>query len=223
MIDIIQVKNKTEGNLKAHEILKKLVDEQTLLVLSGGTSVDYRKILGEEKHIVPGAITIVDERYGDPFHRNSNELLLKKQGVKDFADEYCIESYKILSGNNFLETEKVYEKLVGELFKKFKKRVGIMGIGANLHTAGVFPYSAALKSPDFVVAEVVDDKYPKRITLTLKAFGEFTSFIVLMFGQAKQKALTKLLDKNENDMQKYPAIFYRKTKAKVFLITDIKI
>ncbi len=95
-----------------------------------------------------------------------------------------------------------------------------MGIGVNLHTAGIFPNSEAAKSADWVVSEVVEDKYPQRITLTLKAMGEFNAFVILVFGTAKQSALKKLLDEDENDMQKYPAIFYRKSRIPAYLITD---
>lgn len=220
MIDVVKVKNRDDGNKKAHNILTKLVDKKTLLALSGGTSVDYREILGPDE-LNPGAICVVDERFGVPFHKNSNELLMKKQGVKDFADRECIESHKILKGKDFLETAKVYEEEIESLFKTFTKKVGLMGIGSNLHTAGIFPYSVAGKSPNFVEAEVVEDKFPKRITLTLKAIGEFTNFVILAFGKEKKDALRKVLDEGENDMQKYPAIFYRKSKIKSYLITDV--
>ena len=63
-------------------------------------------------------------------------------------------------------------------------------------------------------------KFPKRLTLTLKAFGEFTGFVILMFGEEKKDAVRLMLDDAENDMQKYPAIFYRKSKIKSYLITD---
>lgn len=219
MIKIVKVKNRAEGNFKAHDILKKLVDKKTLLALSGGTSVDYREILGPDE-TSPGAICVVDERYGKPFHKNSNELLLRNQGVKDFADRECIESHKILKGKDFLQTAKVYGKEIEGLFKKFKKKVGVMGIGTNLHTAGIFPYSVAGKSPNFVEAEVVEGTFPKRITLTLRALGEFSNFVIMMFGPSKETPLKVMLDENVNDMQKYPAIFYRKSKIKSYLITD---
>ena len=220
MIDVVKVKNREEGNRKAHDILKKLVDKKTLLALSGGTSVDYRVMFGQDE-INPGAICVVDERFGKPFHKDSNELLLKNQGVKDFADRFCIESHKILKGKDFLETAKVYEKEIEDLFKKFKKKVGVMGIGVNLHTAGIFPYSVSAKSPNFVEAETVEDTFPKRITLTLKALGEFMNFVILAFGKEKKDSLKKVLDEKENDMQKNPAIFYRKSTIKSFLITDV--
>ena len=98
-----------------------------------------------------------------------------------------------------------------------------MGVGTNLHTAGIFPYSVAGKSPNFVEEEVVEDAFPKRITLTLRALGEFTNFVILAFGKEKKGSLRKILDEKENDMQKYPAIFYRKYPVMSYLITDIKI
>src|SRR3990167_6330446 len=222
MIQVVKVENREEGNKKAYDILKGIVDGQTLLALSGGTSVDYRVMLAtsEGTEVAPGAICVVDERYGKPFHKNSNELLMKNQGVKDFADRECVESHKVLKGKDFLETAKVYEKEIEDLFKKFKKKVGVMGIGANLHTAGIFPFSVAAKSPNFVEAEVVEDEFPKRITLTLRALGEFTNFIIMMFGPSKETPLKMMLDGEENNMQKYPAIFYRKSKIKSYLITD---
>lgn len=212
MIQIIKVKDKSEGRKKAYDILEKIVDSKTLLALSGGTSPDYKKML---LGISSGAICVVDERYGKPFHKDSNELLIKKFGIKSFN--------KILQGHDFLQTAKDYEKLIEELFAKFPKKIGIMGIGSNLHTAGIFPYSVAAKSPNFVEGEVVKNQFPKRVTLTLKALGEFSNFVILMFGEDKKKTLKKLLDENQNDMQKYPAIFYRKAPIQSYLITDIDI
>lgn len=221
MIQIVKVKDRAEGQVRAHEILKKLVDEKTILALSGGTSMDYGKMLIEPGDVVPGAICVVDERYGEPFHENSNELLMKNAGVKDFADEKCIESHKVLRGEEFLETARSYEKDIEQLFSKFKKKVGVMGVGDNLHTAGIFPYSVAAKSPNFVEAEEVEDQFPLRITITLRALGEFSGFVIMMFGEGKREAVKIMLDEDENDMQKYPAIFYRKSKIKSYLVTDI--
>ena len=223
MIDIVKVKDRNQGQKKAHGLLKKIVDSNTLLALSGGTSVDYQKMIVVPADIIPGTICVVDERFGEPFHRDSNELLLKDAGIKEFADEECIESHKILKGKDFLETAKEYEKEIEDLFLRSKKKVGVMGVGSNMHTAGIFPESVAVKSPNYVEAEVVRDVFPKRITLTLKALGEFTSFVILMFGEEKKEALKILLDTKVNDMRKFPAIFYRKVPVETFLITDISI
>jgi hypothetical protein len=41
-----------------------------------------------------------------------------------------------------------------------------------------------------------------------------------MFGHEKKEAVKMLLDESVTDMQKYPAIFYRKAPAKSYLVTD---
>lgn len=221
MIEIVKVKNKEDGQIAAHDILKKIVDLHTLLALSGGTSIDYTKMIIGPGDVLPGAICVVDERYGKPFHKDSNEKLLLEHGIKKFADDNCLESHKVLKGLSFEKTGPAYNKEIEDLFKRFKKRVGVMGVGSNLHTAGVFPFSVAGHSPHYVESEIVDDKYSKRISLTLKALGEFKNFVIMMFGKEKEEAVRVLLDKKENDMQKYPAIFYRKAKIRGWLITDI--
>ncbi len=223
MIKIVKVKDKAEGQIKAHETLKKLVDPETLLALSGGTSMDYRAMIVDPDDVIPGAICVVDERYGEPFNVNSNEKLLMDAGVKDFADKYCIESRKVLCGKSFEETAKLYNDAIGNLLKKFPKRIGVMGVGSNVHTAGVFPGSLAAKSVDLVVGEEVNDKFPKRITLTLNALGKFTSFVVMMFGQEKKEALEIILNEVENDLDEYPAVLYRKSGIKTYLVTDIEL
>lgn len=221
MIKVVKVKDKDEGQQKAHELLKKLVDQSTLLALAGGNSPDYRKMIVQPGDINPGVIMVTDERYGEQFHKDSNELLLKQSGIKECTDEKCIEAHKILTGIGFLESAARYDEVVSGLFKRFKNRVGVMGIGSDLHTAGIFPNSEATTSKEYVVAEVVDNQFPKRISLTLKALGEFSAFIVLAFGKDKEASLRKLMDSKENDIQKYPAVFYRESKIPAYLITDI--
>jgi len=220
MIKVINFKDRDEGNDKAHDILVKIVSSDTLLALSGGTSPDYLRILVKPNDISPGVVCMVDERYGEKLHPASNEVMLADSEVVKFLDFWGVPFYPILSGKSLKETGEDYEKQISKLFDQFKKRVGVMGIGSNLHTAGIFPNSDAAHSPKYVVSEKIDDKYPERISFTLKALGEFQEFVILAFGQDKKEAIRIVLNEQENDIQKYPAIFYRKAKAKVYLITD---
>ena len=222
MINVIKVKGRDEGNLKAHDLLKDLVDNRTLLALSGGTSPDYRKMIVEHADILPGAVCMVDERFG-VLKEESNEYKLREESVTDFLESKNIAFYKILRGKGFGETAKDYDGQIRDLFAKFPKKVGIMGVGENLHTAGLFPNSEAMHWPHYVVHETVVDQFRQRISLSLKALGEFDNFVILVFGSAKRNVLKLLLDEDENNMQKYPAIFYRKCKAHCWLITDIAI
>ena len=224
MTELIKVANKAEGQAKAREIILKIIDTQTLLVLSGGKSMDYKKILQlSDSDILPGSVCVGDERFGRPYHKNSNEQLLKNSGVKKYCDKNKIPFYKYLCGKDFLKTAEIYEKKLEDLFLQFPKRVGLMGVGANLHTAGIFPYSQATKARDFVIAEEVEDKYKKRLTMTISALSDFTNFVVLMFGKEKKEALQVMIEATENDMQRYPAILYRKFPIKTYVISDIEI
>lgn len=237
MIQIVKVNSRDEGNLKAHEILQTIIDKEKLLVLSGGTSPDYRKMIVEpallpfnsptgyaaQTEFLPGAICLADERSGLPYHEHSNELILKQQGIEELAQTKKIEYQRILTGGGLEQTAHDYDIAMGFLFSRFAKRVGIMGIGSNLHTAGIFPHSKALISNSLVVGEVVNDDFPRRITITMKALDTFQYFIILAFGAEKKEPLLKVLDENENDLSSYPAIFYRKCYAKAYLITDQEI
>lgn len=223
MIEVVKVKNQGDGNAKAHEILKEIVDPQTLLALSGGTTPDYRKMIVEPADIPAGAICVVDERFGEPLHTNSNELLLETSGLVEYLNFWGIEFHKILRGKEFKETAQDYEKTLADLFDRFKKRLGIMGIGSNLHTAGIFPNSKAATSDQLVIAETVEDQFPQRITMTFRALEKFQTFIILAFGEEKREAIKKMLDEKETDIQRYPAVFYRTSGIKTYLITDQRI
>lgn len=226
MVEVVRVANKDEGNLRAHDILKGCVDNDTLLVLSGGTTPDYRKMIVEPGDIVPGAIGIVDERYGGFYHENSNELLLKNQGIVGFCHDHTIKFHRILTGKSLEETAEDYEGRLRNLLKAFNKKVGVMGVGSNFHTAGIFPNSKAAQSNKLVEFESfqdlrhVEDKYPKRITMTFRALEQFDAFVVLVFGEDKREVVKVMLDEKEGDEEKYPAVFYRKSGIKTYLVTD---
>ncbi|HSX18851.1 MAG TPA: 6-phosphogluconolactonase [Candidatus Saccharimonadales bacterium] len=247
MIKVITVKNKAEGNLKAHELLKKIVDKKTLLGLSGGTTPDYQKMIMEPGDVLPGAVFIVDDRWTeDP--DGSNLEAMKKIGLNKYLANAKIDFYGIPLKSDCDDCEcedeencddcdcedcecsldvsavvEGYENLLGDLYAKYPKKVAVMGIGSNVHTSGIFPNSEASKSKQLVVYDKVEDEYPERITTTFKALEKFDTFVILAFGEDKKEALRIVMDKEENDMQKYPAVFYRKTKSDCYLVTDQKI
>ena len=246
MIKVIKVKDKAEGNLKAYELLKKVVDKKTLLGLSGGTTPDYTKMIIKPGDILPGAAFIVDERWTDD-NGGTNLGVMKKIKLNTFFAQHKVDFYGIPNksdsgcecedeedcgdcdcddcecGYGAGEVVEGFNVLLGELFGKYPKKVGVMGVGSNVHTSGIFPNSQASKSSNLAVYDKVEDKYPERITTTFKALEQFDTFILLMFGNDKKEALDIILNKNENDIQKYPAVFYRNAKANCYLITDIDV
>lgn len=223
MIEVIKVANRDEGNNTAHDLLKTLADKSTLLALSGGRSPDYKKMLIAGADIFPGAVCVVDERFGEPYHADSNELIIRDFGVENFLISNNIEYHKILKGKKMDDCAKDYNQEIDDLFSRFPKKVGIMGLGADLHTAGIFPQSEALTSENLVIAETYGNKYPKRVTMTLKALRQFQSFIILVFDVTKKPALFLLVRGKERNQHLFPGIFYRNTTAKCYLVTSVDI
>jgi len=221
MIKIQKVENKDEGYKKAHQILAETVSINSLLALSGGSSVNYNKMIVASGNIHPGDVCVIDERYGNEYHENSNELLIKNSQLLEYLEDKHIPFSKYLQSNTISQTAEDYDQIIRTLFNKYDEMVGVMGVGTNMHTAGIFPNSKALKSSSYVVSEMVDDHYPQRLTVTIKALEEFTTFIIMLFGEAKKEALNIMMDENENNINKYPAIFYRKCNATVHVVTDI--
>lgn len=223
MIQLIKVKDPLIGNFRANGILRIFVDSQTLLALSGGRSPNYNQMIVGPRNIIPGAACLVDERYGPSGHSNSNELLIEQSGLADFFKSKNIELQKVLSVLPFEETAFDYDRRLRELFVKYEKKVAVMGIGNDLHTAGIFANSLAIDAPKYVVSQVVADEFPKRITMTFEALKRFNAFIILAFGQDKKEVLKKLLEDGSLDIRKYPAVFYKKIATKSYLITDVDI
>lgn len=219
-VKIFRCKDKIEASRKALEFLLQTVSSDTLLLLSGGTSPDllYR-LIAKSKSLKPGAVALVDERFGQPMHPNSNERMITETGLVGYLNNEGIPFYKILKEGSMETATVQYEETIRNLFDKFPKKVAIMGIGADGHTAGIKP------GLDYDHAKLVvsyDDKngsFGKRITLTFDALSQIDEFIILVFGEEKREALEKMLQ--EQGQNKLPAVFYKKFPGKVIILTDI--
>ena len=157
----------------------------------------------------------------DKINGENKEIHFLLAKLIDFFKSKNVNFVKILSQLPFEETAFDYDRRLRELFVKYEKKVAVVGIGNDLHTAGIFANSLAITSPKFVVSQVVNNEFPKRITMTLKTLKRFNAFIILTFGQEKKEALVRLLADKDGDINKYPALFFNKTAIKSFLITDV--
>lgn len=218
-VKIFRYKDKIEASRKALDLLLQAVNQDTLLLLSGGTSPGmlYRLIV-RDKVLKPGAVALVDERFGSSMHLNSNEKMIADTGLADYLDNEGIPFYRILKEGNMETVTAQYEETVRGLFKKFPKKVAVMGIGADGHTAGIKPGLEYGQSRLVISYDDKNGPFGKRITLTFEALSEVDEFIVLVFGEEKREALEKML--KEQDQCQYPAVFYTKVPAKVKLLTD---
>ncbi len=227
---IIKVKNPQEGIEVCKKLLYEIISKNTVLFLSGGSTpkVLYEQLAKENK-LKAGAVSLVDERYGNKSHENSNEKMIQDAGLIQYLEQDKTRFYPILQGESIEKTASDYDEAVRYLFSYFKNSVGILGVGVDGHTAGI-PAIAEIsqkilndKSSLVTSYDNQDSFYKQRITLTFLGLSKLDKIIVLVFGEDKKKALRLMF--KEGLVSEIPSRFLTQPEItnKVILITDQKI
>jgi 6-phosphogluconolactonase/glucosamine-6-phosphate isomerase/deaminase len=237
-----------KANEVTTEILQKYSDFKTALFLSGGsTPKKLYEHLAKEKTVKAGSVAQIDERFGKRGHRHSNEVMIENSGLIKYFESQNIRFYPMLEHvitryNDMEELAKDYDEALRFILKYFPKSVGILGIGADGHTAGVpAGNSKSQKSnpkPSEIVRKMIEDKsslvsyyelegYGPRITLNFQGLSMLDLIIVLVLGKEKRDALKRMFKDPTNPSGgaaevEYPARFYLKPEIakKTILITD---
>ena len=215
-----------KANEVVAEILEKYSDFKTALFLSGGTTPKkLYELLAEKKSLKAGAVGQVDERYGVGSHRHSNELMIENTGLIKYFEDQNIRFYSMLeSGESIEECAKDYDEALRFILKYIPKSAGILGIGADGHTAGIpaIPEIAKKMNEDqgTFVSQYAAKPYGERITFNFQGLSMLDLVIILVLGQEKREALKKMF--KEGNEEEYPARFYIRPKiaGKTILITD---
>lgn len=219
-LKIIKCQNSDEVITQANQLLKKLINYQTLLLLSGGfTSKPLYQKIALERTLNPGAVALVDERYGGQFHSDSNELMIKSTGLVDYLIFQNIPFDKILEDQSLDKTAQDYEAKIQDLFKKFSQKVAIMGIGEDGHTAGILPETIYDHTKWVIGYQTDKSQFSSRITLTFEALSQINIFLILVTGQNKGSGLKKAL--GSFDRFQVPASCYKLFSSDNYLITEL--
>lgn len=132
-------------------------------------------------------VTLTDERYGQVGHQDENWLQLSDLGFVLGNGG----GYRVLTGDDIqLTTEKYYLKLA-DLFGQYDFKIGMFGIGADGHTAGIKPGSVAVDSQNFAESFSGDDF--QRITMTPKAVRLLDEVVAFAYGDDKHLTLKQIL------------------------------
>src|SRR6266550_3278411 len=75
-ITVCSVKDQEAGVELTKGLLSEIVDKNTVLYLSGGSMQRLYELLAKEETILPGAVGLIDERFGALMHDNSNEKMI---------------------------------------------------------------------------------------------------------------------------------------------------
>ncbi|MBI2330090.1 6-phosphogluconolactonase [Candidatus Daviesbacteria bacterium] len=220
-VKITRCKDKNEASQKALDLLITSVDSNTLLLLSGGASPDLLyQLIVQDNTLRPGAVALIDERFGVPMHDNSNEKMIAGTGLLAYINNEGIPFYGILKNSDMEIAARAYEQITKDLFRKFSKKIAIMGIGSDGHTAGIKPDLEYNHARWVVAYDDTAGSFGKRVTLTFEALSEIDEFTILVFGENKKEAFEKMFE--ESDEKKVPMAFYTNHPTKSTILTTLE-
>lgn len=209
------------GVLKAHR------NDKILLLLSGGSAVKIygrlvREMRDDNENWKNLAMAQIDDRFQPQNREDINAVAIGKTGLWETCKKIGIPYYLISQESTLEQATDKYNRQLKELFEHFSYKIGVLGIGDDVHTAGLLPgYENSWNKDSYAVGCKNNGRYPERISATPKVLSGFSQAVVVVVGEKKRQAIEKALDQdNLQNLDKYPAVIIQKIK-KVDLFTDI--
>ena len=199
-------------------ILKRLEEIDTkkqefILFLSGGSTVyvlDY--VEANARHMglqLPLTVALIDERCRlDRKRKDSNwDFIEQETGIISRLEKQGATLVEALSdiGDCFVQAD-AYRDTITKLLQGDGYKLGIFGIGADSHTAGmrsldVKRFEELFLDDELVVVYDSPDAYEYRITMTGTAFEHLNEGVVIATGEPKRIALEDLRDAGTRDQK----------------------
>ena len=235
-MEINKFTTKEEASAGAGEVLNKLLEDNkdipVLLLLASGSALSILDFVNGKAMGENLTITMLDERFSkDP--TANNFLQLQKLDFFNLA----------LSNNaNFIGTLPRPTENMDDMRTRLElglknwisknqtgKIFATIGMGADGHTAGIFPnkdanfFETAFDSSHIITAYKAEcsHKFPERVTATLSLFKKIDQAIVYICGEDKKIKLTELIAGKEQ-ANNLPAVGIFQTKH-FQIFTDILI
>lgn len=188
---------KVENAGQVGEVITRLIrthldeGEQVLWLVSGGSAVSIAvetSRLLQQGQVPTGklVVSLVDERYGEVGHADSNWRQLMDGGFE--LPGARLEP--VLKGKGMEATAADFSAFLEEWLGRADYRIGLLGIGPDGHTTGILPRSSAVDAPG-LVATYEGGGY-RRITTTAGALEKLDEAVVYAVGKAKWPVLDKL-------------------------------
>lgn len=164
--------------------------ESVLWLVPGGSAMQSAAKVLERLEDVDTSrlcITLTDERYGAPGHEDENWSQLAKLGFSVSS----INAYRVLRGEDAETTAADFSDKLAALFETYQYKIGLFGIGADGHTAGIKPHTIAVTSSDLAASFKGEDF--ERITMTAEAVRRLDEVVAYAYGEEKHDTLREIL------------------------------
>ena len=206
---------------KIVEILKQSIksDGRASLAVSGGrTPIPLLEALSGLKLDWSSVdLTLVDDRWVEPSHEDSNEKLVRAHLIKNKAKKI---NFVPLKNNN--KTAKDGHKLSEESLQQVKSPfdVVVLGVGSDGHTASLFPCSDELtegmdlNNPCRLIATSPKTAPYERMSLTAKTIIDSKNIFLHLNGSGKLHTLE--LAMTNKDAMKMPIYFFLEKGLKIY-------
>lgn len=165
-------------------------DESVLWLVPGGSAMKVAtKVLAalEDTDTSRLCVTLTDERYGRPNHPDENWMQLEQLGF----NVSTINAYRVLRGEDIETTAQDFADKLERLFETYDYKLGLFGIGADGHTAGIKPHTVAVTSDEYAAQFEGNDF--ARVTMTPKAIAQLDEVVAYAHGADKFPVLAQLL------------------------------
>lgn len=168
-------------------------NQSVLWLIPGGSAsiiaLDVLRLL-EKQDTSQLSITLTDERYGLPGHPNENWTQLTRAGFRPVEAR----TYRVLNGADIHETTHEYAKWLDAHIQSADYTIGLFGVGADGHTAGIKPHTVAA-STEHTTAHFVGEDF-ERVTISPTFIARLDEAVVYTQGRAKFATLDTLLHKS---------------------------
>ena len=125
----------------AKQIAAKLQEGRRVLwLISGGSSIAIAAATASRlagRDLSRLTVSLIDERYGEPGHPESNWFQFEQTGAKLPGATL----HPILTGADQVTTAEVFAEFLETALATSDYRLGLLGIGPDGHTSGILPHS----------------------------------------------------------------------------------
>lgn len=208
------------------DFLQRAIAERGLasLMVSGGSTPHPFFAALSKRSLDWSRVTVglVDERYVDADHADSNERLVRERLLTGEAANARFFGMYAPGGQEVALTEsaQAFKELLAA--QQGRLDVVVLGMGGDAHTASLFPVHAGNReqlvraldldaSDDALVCSMLPSEAPhQRISLTLKPIVESRHLLLHITGEDKQRVLIKALETGDTLKAPIASVFKAK-------------